>query len=428
MNKNINLIIEEELYTEKLENGLTVMIMNKKDFQKKYVIWGTYYGSIDSEFVNPNNNQKRNVPDGIAHFLEHKLFEQENGTNSLDTLTSLGANANAYTSNNHTAYLFECTDNFFPCLDELMDYVQHPYFTDENVEKEKGIINQEILMYQDSPFNKLYMNMLECMYVNNPVKIDIAGTVESISQIDREVLYECYNTFYHPSNMIMFLIGDFEPEKILNEVKKRLIKRDTQKEIERIYKEEPLHVYKQDKVQNMEVSLPLFAIGIKDNNVQNQENILKKHVAIEIILQLLVGKSSKLFKKLYEEGLVVSEIESEYDFEKRYSYIAIVGQSKDPKEIEKRVKNEIEKLKNGIPESDFLRIKKMLYGEYIKNFNDIATIARMFISDHFKDINSFDYFKVYKNIDKEYVENILETIFILENMVLAIVKNKKEKT
>ena len=229
--------VKEKLYIEKLKNGLTVMIIPKKDIQKKYIIWGTHYGSNDSTFIVPGETQITEVPKGVAHFLEHKMFEQENGKNSLDVLTAIGVNANAYTTNDHTAYLFECTDNFYPALDEFMDYVQHPYFTDENVEKEKGIIAQEIRMYDDDPGWQLYMGILDCLYKNNPIKVDIAGTVESISKITPEVLYKCYNTFYALDNMTLVICGDFEPEKLLEEVKKRLTKNKTYEKIERIYKQ-----------------------------------------------------------------------------------------------------------------------------------------------------------------------------------------------
>ena len=182
--------VKEKVYIEKLDNGLTVMIIPKPGVQKKYMIWGTNYGSNDNEFIVPGEEEKTTVPNGVAHFLEHKMFEQENGVNSLDVLTALGTEANAYTTNDHTAYLFECTDNFYEAMDELMDYVQHPYFTDENVEKEKGIIGQEIMMYDDYPDWRVYLNALKAMYHNNPIKIDIVGTIESISKIDKEILYK----------------------------------------------------------------------------------------------------------------------------------------------------------------------------------------------------------------------------------------------
>ena len=213
-----NLQVKEKLYTEKLENGLNIMIIPKKGIKKKYVMWATHYGSMDNKFVVPGEDKETEVPDGVAHFLEHKMFEQPNGTNSLDTLTALGVNANAYTTTNHTAYLFESTDNFYEALDELMDYVQHPYFTDQNVEKEKGIIGQEIMMYDDYPDWAVYMNALKCMYKNNAITIDIAGSIDSIAKIDKDVLYKCYNTFYNPSNMVMGFCGDFEPEELIKEI------------------------------------------------------------------------------------------------------------------------------------------------------------------------------------------------------------------
>ena len=287
-----NLKVKEKVYTEKLENGLTVMIIPKKGMKKKYMIWGTHYGSNESSFVVPGEEEVTNVPNGVAHFLEHKMFEQENGNNSLDVLTALGVDANAYTTNDHTAYLFECTDNFYEAMDELMDYVQHPYFTDENVEKEKGIIGQEIMMYDDYPEWRVYLNAMQAMYHNNPVKIDIVGTIESISKIDKDILYKCYNTFYNPSNMTLVISGDFEPENLLEEVKKRLIDTKASGEIKRMYPEEPSEIV-QDKIeQKLEVSQALYAIGIKDEIPS--EDIVKRHIAMEILLNLLIGRSSNL--------------------------------------------------------------------------------------------------------------------------------------
>lgn len=201
MEKIENNKIKESLYKETLENGLTVMIIPRKDVRQKYIIFGTNFGSIDNTFVLPGETDEKTVPDGIAHFLEHKMFEQRSGVNSLDTLTAIGVNANAYTTNDHTAYLYEATDNFYEALDEFMDYVQNPYYTDENVEKEKGIIAQEINMYEDYPEWQTYLNAIKCMYKNFPVRIDIAGSVESITGITKEQLYLCYDNFYTPSNM-----------------------------------------------------------------------------------------------------------------------------------------------------------------------------------------------------------------------------------
>lgn len=414
--------VKEKLYVEKLENGLTIMIIPKKGIQKKYVIWGTNYGSNDSKFVVPGETEETEVPKGVAHFLEHKMFEQESGVNSLDTLTALGVEANAYTTNDHTAYLFECTENFYPALDELMDYVQHPYFTDENVEKEKGIIGQEIMMYDDYPEWKVYLNALEAMYHEHPVKLDITGTIETISHIDKEILYKCYNTFYNPSNMAMVVCGDFEPEKLLEEIKSRLVKKEANGEIKRIYPEEAETIVQEKIEQNMDVSQPLFTIGIKDKVADNKEKV-RKHIAIEILLNMIIGKSSKLYKELYDEGLLFSVPSIDYEFSREYAHILVTGQSPEPEKVYEKFKDTVSKMKeSSIDIPEFNRIKKRIYGEYVKEYNDTADIARMFLADFFKEINSFDYLEEIPTINEQYLEQILKNVFDDKKMIISVIK------
>ena len=414
--------VKEKMYVEKLENGLTVMIIPKKGIQKKYVIWGTNYGSNDSKFIVPGENQETEVPKGVAHFLEHKMFEQESGVNSLDTLTALGVEANAYTTNNHTAYLFECTENFYPALDELMDYVQHPYFTDENVEKEKGIIGQEIMMYDDYPEWRVYLNAMEAMYHEHPVKLDITGTIETISHIDKEILYKCYNTFYNPSNMVMVLCGDFEPEDLMKEVKSRLIDKKANGEIKRIYPEEPETIVKEKIEQNMDVSQPLFTIGIKDKVADTKERV-RKHIAIEILLNMIIGKSSELYKELYDEGILFSVPSLDYEFAKDYAHVLITGQSTEPEKVYEQFKNKVlEMKKNSLDTEAFNRIKKRIYGEYVKEYNDTSDIARMFLADFFKGINSFDYLEEIVTINEQYAEQILKEVFDDKKMIISVIK------
>ena len=414
--------VKEKLYIEKLENGLTIMIVPKKEIQKKYVIWGTNYGSNDSKFIVPGESEVTEVPKGVAHFLEHKMFEQESGINSLDTLTALGVEANAYTTNDHTAYLFECTENFYPALDELMDYVQHPYFTDQNVEKEKGIIGQEIMMYDDYPEWKVYLNTLEAMYHEHPVKLDITGTIETISHINKDILYKCYNTFYNPSNMAMVICGDFEPEKLLEEIKKRLVKKNANGEIKRIYPKEPETIVKEKIEQNMDVSEPLFTIGIKDKIATEKEKV-KKHLAIEILLNIIIGKSSKLYQELYNNGILYTVPSFDYEFSRDYAHILITGQSKEPEKVYEKLKQEIEKLKqDGINAEEFERIKKMLYGAYVREYDEPGDIARMFLADFFKGINSFEYLEELTIINEQYVEQILKETFNENKMVISVIK------
>ena len=414
--------VQEKIYVEKLENGLTVMIIPKKGVQKKYVIWGTNYGSNDSKFVVPGETKETEVPKGVAHFLEHKMFEQENGVNSLDALTALGVDANAYTTNDHTAYLFECTENFYPALDELMDYVQHPYFTDENVEKEKGIIGQEIMMYDDYPEWKVYLNALEAMYYEHPVKLDITGTIETISHIDKDILYKCYNTFYNPSNMAMVICGDFEPETLLEEIKKRLIDKKANGEIKRIYPEEKEEIAKQKIEQNMDVSQPLFTIGIKDKLADTKERV-RKHTTIEILLNMIIGKSSKLYKELYDEGIIYTVPSLDYEFARGYAHVLITGKSPEPEKVYEKFKETIAKMKEQpIDSSEFNRIKKRIYGEYVKEYNDTSDIARMFLADYFKEINSFDYLEEISTINEQYVEQILKEVFDDNKMIISVIK------
>ena len=419
--------INERAFTEKLENGLEVIIIPKKNIQKKYVMFGTRFGSIDNEFVVPNSGEQVKIPDGVAHFLEHKMFEQPNGKNSLDVLMALGIDANAYTTTDHTTYLFECTDHFYEGLDELMDYVQHPYFTDENVEKEKGIIGQEITMYDDDPGWSVYLGAMECMYKNNPIKLDVAGTIESISKIHPDTLYNCYNTFYNPSNMVIVACGDFEPDGLLQEIKNRLVEKQEQGEIKRIYPQEENAINKKFIEKEMEVSQPIFMFGYKDKIVEDKTELVKRHIAIEVLLNIIFGESSNLYSKLYESGEISAPPDFDYEFSSEYSHILISGQAKEPENVLKEFKQEAEKIKNdGIKEEELKRIKKKIYGNYVSEYNNVSSIARMFLADWMKGINSFSYIEEFKDLNKEYVEKILKEAFNEENMVLSVVRPNKK--
>ena len=415
-----NLKVKEKAYIDKLKNGLTLIIIPKKGIQKKYIIWGTHYGSNDNKFIVPGESKITEVPKGVAHFLEHKLFEQENGTNSLDVLTALGVNANAYTTNDHTAYLYECTENFYEALDEFMDYVQNPYFTDENVEKEKGIIGQEIMMYDDYPEWKVYLNAMEAMYHANSVKIDITGTIETISKIDKEILYKCYNTFYNPGNMAMVICGDFEPADIKKEVEKRLIEKENFGEIKRIYEEEAESIVKEKIEAQMDVSMPLFTIGIK---CMQPEKKVRTDIIMQILLNILIGESSESYKELYKNGDIFAAPSLDYEFTDNYAHILITGSSKSPEKVYDKIKQKIEEIKtNGINNDDFCRIKKMLYGEYVKEYNDVSDIARMFLSDYLKGINSFEYLEEIESIELKEAKTVFDNSFKADKMVFSVVK------
>ena len=417
-------LIKEKAYVDKLENGLKIIIIPKKDTNKKYIIWGTNFGSNDNRFIYPETGEEVIVPDGVAHFLEHKMFEQPDGTNSLDTLMALGLDANAYTTNDHTAYLFECSEDetFYKGLDEFMDYVQSPYYTDQNVEKEKGIIGQEIMMYDDDPGFQLYLNTLKCLYEKHPIRIDIAGSIETIAGIHPDILYKCYNTFYNPGNMVLVVSGNFEPDEIKNEIISRLKPNKDIGKITRIFEEEPEEIYKDYIEKTMSVSMPIFMVGIKDKVVSPEERV-KRHMAIEVILGLVAGKSSELYKNLYENQHIFGEIDYEYEFSKNYAHVLISGQSNNPQLVKDMLITEFEKLKNkGIDKENFERVKRKIYGDFVTEFNDVASIGRMFLADSIKEVKTFDYVDKYNEITIEYAMNILKEVFNEDKVALSVVK------
>lgn len=412
--------IKEKLYVEKLKNGLTVMILPKKT-RKKYIVWSINYGSIDNKFYSNGEDVLTKVPDGIAHYLEHKLFEQENGRNSLDVLSSIGVEANAYTTNDHTAYLYECTEHFDEALDEFMNYVQNPYFTDENVEKERGIIEQEIMMYDDYPEWAIYMNALKCMYKDNEINIDVAGTKETIAKINKENLYKIYNSFYKPENMLMVLAGDFEPEKDIEKIKERITLKSSNKPTIRIYNDEQIDIVKPYIEKKMDISMPAVIVGYKDNDLET--NKIKKNIAIDILSSILIGKSSEFFEELYEKGKILSEPSMIYEFSKTYAHVLIQAQTNFVEEFTNKLDEKIKKVqKFGINSEDFERAKRKAYGEFVKEYNDVSTIATNLVSDYFKKINSFEYFEEFETITKEYVEEVVREIFVDDMKVISVIK------
>ncbi|ENY8394343.1 TPA: insulinase family protein [Clostridioides difficile] len=428
MEKIVNDILKEEVYYEKLQNGLDVYFMPKRGFMKKYAILATNYGSNDLEFVPIGEDKKIRVNEGIAHFLEHKMFEQPDGGDAFDKFSKLGVNANAFTNFTMTAYLFSATENFYESLEHLIDYVQTPYFTDENVEKEKGIIAQEIKMYNDDPDWNVYFNCLKAMYVNYPARIDIAGTVDSIYKITKEELYKCYNTFYNPGNMALFVVGDLDVEKVIDVTKKsNNYKIDKlSKSIERFYPEEPESVKEKEVIEKFPISMPMFNIGFKDSNVGLKgKELLRKEIVTDILVGMLFKKGSKLYEDLYMQGLINENFGAGFSSQVDYAFSIIAGDSKEPKKVKEIILDYIEKSKKeGLSKEEFERTKKKKIGAFIKCFDSINFIGNSFISYVFKDINLLDYLDVIKDITFEEVEERLKEHFKEDYCVISIVEPK----
>ena len=431
MEKIVNDIIKEELYFETLENGLRVYFMPKRGFVKKYAILATDFGSNDLEFVPKGECDRIRVHEGIAHFLEHKMFEQPDGGNAFDLFSKYGASANAFTNFNMTAYLFSATENFNECLTHLIDYVQTPYYTEENVEKEKGIIAQEIKMYDDDPSWQVYFNALKAMYQKHNVRIDIAGDVDSIYKITPDELYKCYNTFYNPSNMILFVIGDLDENEVMDVIKKSNHS-DIEKiegKIQRFPNEEPKEIAQKEIVEKYQVSMPMFNIAYKDEDVNLRgKELLKKEVVSDILCDMIFKTGSELNEDMYMKGMVNDSFYGGFYSEVEYAFTLISGEGKDPHKVKDTITEYLERYKKeGLSRAGFERAKKKKIGEFLKYMDSMEFIANNFISYAFKDVNILDYLEVLKEVEFEDVENRLRTHFKEENCVISIIEPLEEE-
>ncbi len=419
--------LKETLYSGIHKSGLRVYVMPKTGYSKSYAIIGTHFGSVDNCFT--LGEKKILLPDGVAHFLEHKLFEQPDESNVFASYAKYGANANAFTSFNMTAYLFECTENISENLKILLDFVSKPYFTDENVAKEQGIIGQEISMYDDDADWRCMINLLGAMYVQNPVKNDIAGSISSIAKIDKELLYECYNAFYDMSNMVLFVIGDVDCAQVSACVEETILssKPLAEKPV-RHYGTEPNRVVKQIVKQSMDVSVPSFMLGFKDMDTgYDGLALLKKNIEYSFLMEIVFGKTSTIYNRLYNEGLIMGFLDCESECEKEYSFVAVSGESTQPEKVRDVILTEIEALKKGkIDEETFSRLKKTFFGRFVKQFDNINAIAHGFLSNIFQNIELFDFLDVIDTVTVDSINLRLQNSFLPELSVLSVIEPLKK--
>ncbi len=422
--------LREEMQVAVHESGLRVYLFPKKGFSKYYAIYGTEYGSIDRSFRVPGETEMTTVPDGIAHYLEHKLFEQEDGGNAFDLFAKTGASSNAFTSFDMTAYLFSCTDKFYENLEILLEFVNHPWFTKENVAKEQGIIGQEIKMYEDDPEWRVFFNTLTALYHENPVKIDIAGTVESISKITPQLLYQCYNTFYNPANMALVLVGDIEMEKAMAYLDKHIDASRNLGQISRAEIEEPRCRVQEMIEERLLVSRPLFRIGFKETCIgKDSETRLRQEIAGELILEAVFGKSSDFYMELYEEGLIDSSFAAETEIAKTYGFTLLGGESRDPKAVYDRVKKKLSDLyREGIPAADLARARKVLISSNIRVFNNVERMGNAFLRQVLDGHQPLAFGEMVAAVRDEEILARLKEHFDIQNCVLSVVYPVTEET
>ena len=401
-----------------LQNGLKIYICEMPQFGSSYAIFGTKYGSIDTRF-SANGGEQISVPEGIAHFLEHKLFESEDG-DAFTKYAKTGASANAFTSFDRTCYLFSCSDKFDENLDILLNFVQSPYFTEETVKKEQGIIGQEIRMYDDSPSWRVLFNMLSAMYVNHPVRIDIAGTVESIAKIDYDLLYKCYEIFYNPSNMFICIAGDIDTRAVLKKIEES-IKDRGEIIIERGGYDEPQTVNKSYIEQKFPVLTPMFCFGYKQK-ISTPFRRLKSKICVELLLEIICGEASPLYKQLMDEGLINDDFDFEYFTGRDYAAVIFSGESVNPRAVADEIKKEIARIReHGFDKKHFSAVKCAAYGEAVKRFDSVQNIAMALSDCAVCDYDLFEQIKLLKAVS---YDDVLKRTDVFDDAlsVLSVIK------
>jgi len=418
--------VEETLYREVLENGLEIIVLPKQGFQKTYATFATKYGAIDNHFAVGDETPIK-VPDGIAHFLEHKMFEEPDGQDVFAKFSKQGAAANAYTSFDRTVYLFSATENIDDNLTTLIDFVQRPHFTEQNVDKEKGIIAQEINMYNDNADWRVYYGLFEAMYQKHPISIDIAGTVESIYKIDKDLLYRCYNTFYHPSNMLLFVVGGVDAEHIIELVKRNQAAKSYMPlgNIERFFEEEPGAIRQSRVEKKLHVSLPKCMLGFKEQAVHKQgEELLRQEVISKLMLDIMFGSSSPFYQSLYDQQLIFDSFGFEYNCSEQYAFSVLGGDTPDPDKLVETIRAYItETLQTGIDAERFERVKRKKIGNYLRMLNSPEAIATEFTRYRFRNCDMFNVLKYYEESTLDDVNARLKEHFDFNQLAVSIVES-----
>ena len=411
--------IGEKYYYIQHKSGLGIYVFPKK-MSTSYAIFGTKFGSIDNRFV--LDGQEVVLPDGIAHFLEHKMFEQEDGTDAFLRFAKTGANANAYTTFERTCYLFSATSGFYESLEILLDFVSHPYFTDSTVQKEMGIIGQEIRMYDDNPSWQLYFGTLTGLYHANTVRIDTAGTTETIAEITPALLHTAYRAFYNPHNMLLCVSGDIDPQKV-EEICDKLLPVSEKPSVKRLYPDEPKGIYKEFISKKLEISMPMFAVGIKDNAVpMTGEALAKKQASYDILLDMMFGKSSPFYTRMYESGLIDSSFSCEYECSETFAHAILAGSSEHPQEVYAAVREEIARCKkDGLDRAVFDRLHRSSYAQTLRAFNSTEDIAGDLLVYRFENIDLLDYPRLVASVTFEDVCALLKGAFGENDFVLSTV-------
>lgn len=417
-----NDFLKEKYYYVPHESGLRIYIFPKK-MTSTYAIIGTKFGSCDVRFRLKGEEQFTEILEGTAHFLEHKMFEKENHLDVTAIFHELGAYANAYTTFDRTAYLFSCTDRFEKSLETLLKMVTQPYFTPETVAKEQGIIGQEIRMYEDHPGWQLIIGLLEAMYEKNTVRVDTVGTIESISRITDEILYRCYKVFYNLSNMALCISGDVSPQQVL-QVADKVLQKEQKIEFESVVFPEPEEVYRKRVVRKLQISRPLFAIGVKDTKISKSPLERGQKIAqMSVLCYMLFGRSSHFYCDLYEKGMISSSFSYEFEHTERFSHILLSGSADDPDLVFGEFCAYIHDLREkGLSMNEFENAKRVVYADMAKDYDSTEDIANEMLLCALEGVDIFSQEKAMKDVTLESVEKLFVDLFQEEKYSLSIVE------
>ncbi|WP_086005860.1 EF-P 5-aminopentanol modification-associated protein YfmH [Pseudoflavonifractor capillosus] len=410
----------ETVFSARLDNGLTVYVDVKPSFQKSFAFFATDYGGMDMKFQ--MDGQWYDTPAGVAHFLEHKTFDTKDG-NALQDLAANGASPNAFTSSAITGYYFESTEKFYENLKILLSFVSQPYYTQESVDKEQGIIGQEIRMIEDDPENQVYYAMLEGLYAHHPIRVSVAGTIESISHITADTLNLCHSAFYNPGNMVLCVAGNVDPEKVLD-MAREILPKEGKGSIPRDYgPDEPTAAAKSRTELKMEVSTSIFQLGWKMDPAPRGEEQFRQKLIAELACEALLGNSSPLYVRLYRDGLINSSFSYGFDGYPSCAYAMAGGESTDPDAVAAAIADEVARIgREGVDAALFARLKKGLYGAKVRSLNSFENICVGMVQAYFAGYDMLRFPEVFEGISQADVEACIRTCFTPERAALAVVQ------
>ena len=403
------------------ESGLKIYVFPKA-LSTTYAIFSTKYGSMDRKFRMAGGDWIE-IPDGVAHFLEHKLFENEDGSDSFARFSELGADANAYTTCNRTSYLFSCTDRFEEALEELLTFVTHPHFTKASVKKEQGIIAEEIRMYDDNPWERCFQNLMEGLYERHPIRLSICGTEKSISKITPQILDECYRAFYQLSNMSLIVCGDVDEAAVLRVADRVLPRKEPCIPVERWHESEGAAAHRTRMHARMQVAKPIFSIGLKDAGVPADPHArIRRDAALTLLEEILFSRSGKFYNELFEAGKITPAYSHGYSIGEDFAFHAITGESEDPEEIAERFCSLLEEAKReGISREDFERCRRTLYADVIRQYDSTDDIATELLSFVFDGGELFEYPSVIESLTWEEINTHLSELPDRSALCLSVV-------